>query len=74
MLRQNLYKPSVLTLTEGVEDFLVYFHAFSIGLEELLMQRETVIAYASRQLKSHEVSYQMHDMGLGTVVFALVIW
>jgi hypothetical protein len=30
-----------------------------------------VIAYASRQLKSHEVNYPFHDLELAVVVFAL---
>jgi len=35
------------------------------------MQHGRVIAYASRQLKSHEVNYLVHDLELATVVFAL---
>ena len=38
------------------------------------MQRDRVIAYASRQLKKHEVNYPTHDLELATVVFALRIW
>nr|GFA94308.1 putative reverse transcriptase domain-containing protein [Tanacetum cinerariifolium] len=38
------------------------------------MQREKVIAYASRQLKPHEETYTTHDLELGAVVFALKIW
>ncbi|GJS45381.1 putative reverse transcriptase domain-containing protein [Tanacetum coccineum] len=38
------------------------------------MQREKVIAYASRQLKIHEKNYTTHDLELGSVVFALKIW
>ncbi|GKD06298.1 putative reverse transcriptase domain-containing protein [Tanacetum coccineum] len=38
------------------------------------MQREKVIAYASRQLKIHEKNYTTHDLELGAVVFALKIW
>nr|GFB11410.1 putative reverse transcriptase domain-containing protein [Tanacetum cinerariifolium] len=38
------------------------------------MQREKVIAYASRQLKVHERNYTTHDLELGLVVFALKIW
>lgn len=38
------------------------------------MQREKVIAYASRQLKKHEKNYTTHDLELGVVVFALRIW
>ncbi|GKC98499.1 putative reverse transcriptase domain-containing protein [Tanacetum coccineum] len=38
------------------------------------MQREKVIAYASRQLKVHEKNYTTHDLELGAVVFALRLW
>ncbi|GJW51982.1 putative reverse transcriptase domain-containing protein [Tanacetum coccineum] len=44
------------------------------GLGDVLMQREKVIAYASRQLKIHEKNYTTHDLELGSVVFALKIW
>ncbi|GJU33073.1 putative reverse transcriptase domain-containing protein [Tanacetum coccineum] len=40
----------------------------------MLMQREKVIAYASRQLKVHEENYTTHDLELGTVVFTLRLW
>ncbi|GJZ86347.1 putative reverse transcriptase domain-containing protein [Tanacetum coccineum] len=40
----------------------------------LLMQREKVIAYASRQLKVHEEDYTTHDLELGAVVFTLRLW
>ena len=40
----------------------------------MLMQRQKVIAYASRQLKVHEKNYTTHDLELGAVVFALKIW
>ncbi|GJV66134.1 putative reverse transcriptase domain-containing protein [Tanacetum coccineum] len=38
------------------------------------MQRGEVIAYASRQLKTHEKKYMTHDLELGAVVFALKTW
>ncbi|GJV62261.1 putative reverse transcriptase domain-containing protein [Tanacetum coccineum] len=44
------------------------------SLGAVLMQREKVIAYASRQLKPHEENYTTHDLELGAVVFALKIW
>ncbi|GJZ26729.1 putative reverse transcriptase domain-containing protein [Tanacetum coccineum] len=44
------------------------------GLGAVLMQKEKVIAYASRQLKPHEENYTTHDLELGTIVFALKIW
>nr|GEZ27208.1 putative reverse transcriptase domain-containing protein [Tanacetum cinerariifolium] len=40
----------------------------------VLMQREKVITYASRQLKIHEKNYAIHDLELGALVFALKIW
>ncbi|GJR30776.1 putative reverse transcriptase domain-containing protein [Tanacetum coccineum] len=43
-------------------------------LGAVLMQKEKVIAYASRQLKIHEKNYTTHDLELGAVVFALKMW
>jgi ribonuclease HI len=64
----------ILALPEGSEDFVVYCDASYHGLGAVLMQRDKVIAYASRQLKTHEVNYTTHDLELGAVVFALKIW
>nr|GEU50974.1 putative reverse transcriptase domain-containing protein [Tanacetum cinerariifolium] len=44
------------------------------GYGAVLMQREKVIAYASRQLKVHEENYATPDLELGAVVFALRLW
>nr|GFB27844.1 putative reverse transcriptase domain-containing protein [Tanacetum cinerariifolium] len=38
------------------------------------MQRENVIAYASRQLRKNEENYTTRDLKLGAVVFALQLW
>ena len=38
------------------------------------MQEGKVVAYASRQLKSHEKNYPTHDLELAVIVFALKIW
>nr|GEW59105.1 hypothetical protein [Tanacetum cinerariifolium] len=51
--------------------FVVYYDASLKGYRAVLMQREKVIAYASRQLKVHEKNYTTHDLELGSVVFAL---
>nr|GFB29584.1 putative reverse transcriptase domain-containing protein [Tanacetum cinerariifolium] len=64
----------ILALPEGSEDFILYYDASIKGLSAMLMQREKVIAYASRQLKNHEENYTTHDLELGVVVFALKIW
>ncbi|GJX74284.1 putative reverse transcriptase domain-containing protein [Tanacetum coccineum] len=62
-----------LALPEGNDDFVVYCDASHQGLGAVLMQREKVIAYASRQLKPNEENYTTHDLELGAVVFALKI-
>nr|GEY98316.1 putative reverse transcriptase domain-containing protein [Tanacetum cinerariifolium] len=74
LLKQKLCEALILALPEGNDDFVVYCDASHQGLGAVLMQRENVIAYASRQLKSHEENYTTHDLELGAVVFALKIW
>ncbi|GKB58472.1 putative reverse transcriptase domain-containing protein, partial [Tanacetum coccineum] len=64
----------ILALPEGTEDFIVYCDASHKGFGAVLMQREKVIAYTSRQLKIHEKNYTTRDLELGAVVFALKIW
>ena len=73
-LKQRLTTEPVLTLPSGSEGFTVYCDASRQGLGCVLMQRDRVIAYASRKLKKHEVNYPTHDLELATVVFALRIW
>ncbi|GJR47199.1 reverse transcriptase domain-containing protein [Tanacetum coccineum] len=73
-LKNNLCDAPILTLPDGVEDFMVYCDASNQGLGCILMQRGKVIAYASRQLKTHKKNYTTHDLELGAVVFALKTW
>ncbi|GKC48623.1 putative reverse transcriptase domain-containing protein [Tanacetum coccineum] len=73
-LKQKLCSAPILALPEGSENFIVYCDASHKGLGAVLMQKEKVIAYASRQLKIHEKNYTMHDLELGAVVFALKMW
>ncbi|GJZ99909.1 putative reverse transcriptase domain-containing protein [Tanacetum coccineum] len=74
LLKQKLYSALILALPEGSEDFIAYCDASKKGFDVVLMQREKVISYASRQLKIHEKNYKTHDLELGAVVFALKIW
>ncbi|GJS43731.1 putative reverse transcriptase domain-containing protein [Tanacetum coccineum] len=62
------------SLPEGSGDFVVYCDASLKGFGAVLMQREKVIAYASRQLRKNEENYTTHDLELGAVVFALRLW
>ncbi|GJU63857.1 putative reverse transcriptase domain-containing protein [Tanacetum coccineum] len=59
-LKQKLCSAPILALPEGSENFVVYCDASYKGLGAVLMQKEKVIAYASREL--------------GAVVFALKMW
>ncbi|GJS91537.1 putative nucleotidyltransferase, ribonuclease H [Tanacetum coccineum] len=61
LLKQKLCSAPILALPEGSENFAVYCDASHKGLGAVLMQREKVIAYASRQ---HKVA----------VVVALKMW
>nr|GEW26524.1 hypothetical protein [Tanacetum cinerariifolium] len=74
LLKQKLCSVPILALPEGSEDFVIYCNALHKGLGVVLMKREKVISYASRQLKIHEKNYTTHDLELGSVVFALKIW
>ncbi|GJW22211.1 putative reverse transcriptase domain-containing protein [Tanacetum coccineum] len=73
-LKQKLCSALILALPEGMEDFMVYCDASLNCYAVVLMQKEKVIAYASRQLKVHEENYTSHDLELGAVVFALRLW
>ncbi|GJT07159.1 putative reverse transcriptase domain-containing protein [Tanacetum coccineum] len=67
LIKQKLCSAPILALPEGSEDFVVYYNASDKGLGVMLMQRENVIAYPSRQLKVHEKNYTTHDLELGSV-------
>ncbi|GJS93346.1 putative reverse transcriptase domain-containing protein [Tanacetum coccineum] len=62
----KLCNAPILALPEGNKDFIIYCDASIKGLGVVLMQREKVIAYASRQLsqqlKLHEKNYTTHDL------------
>ncbi|GJZ18838.1 putative reverse transcriptase domain-containing protein [Tanacetum coccineum] len=74
LLKQKLCSAPILALPEDSENFMVYYNASRKGLGTVLMQREKVIAYVSRQLKIHEKNYTTHDLELGAVVFAFKMW
>ncbi|GJS07484.1 putative reverse transcriptase domain-containing protein [Tanacetum coccineum] len=73
-LKQKLCSAPILGLPKGSENFVVYCNASHTGLGAVLMQKEKVIAYASRKLKIHEKNYTTHDLELGAMVFALKMW
>ncbi|WVZ80919.1 hypothetical protein U9M48_028353, partial [Paspalum notatum var. saurae] len=73
-LKKRLTTAPVLTLPDLTKSFTVYCDASKEGLGCVLMQEGNVIAYASRQLRKHEVNYPTHDLELAAVVHALKIW
>ncbi|GJR53900.1 putative reverse transcriptase domain-containing protein [Tanacetum coccineum] len=73
-LKDMLCDDLILALPEGTDDFVVYCDASNKGFGCILLQRNKVIAYASRQLKIHDKNYTTHDLELGALVFALKMW
>lgn len=73
-LKRRLTTAPVLVLPDIQKDFTIYCDASRQGLGCVLMQEGRVVAYASRQLKTHEQNYPTHDLELAAVVHALKIW
>jgi hypothetical protein len=72
-LKKFLTSAPVLVQPDIEKSFDVYYDASRTRLGCVLMQDGRVIAYASRQLKKHEVNYPTHDLELAAVVHALKI-
>nr|GEZ47388.1 hypothetical protein [Tanacetum cinerariifolium] len=66
--------PKTPTKIHGSKSFVVYYDALHKGLGAVLMQRDKVIAYASRHFKVHEKNYTTYDLELKAVVFSLKMW
>ena len=64
----------ILAQPDIEKPFDVLCDASGTGLECVLKQEGRVIAYASRQLRKHEVNYPTHNLELAVVVHALKIW
>nr|GEV60374.1 putative reverse transcriptase domain-containing protein [Tanacetum cinerariifolium] len=73
LIKQKWCSAPILALPERSEDFIINCDFSIKGLGVVLLQREKVIAYASRQLEIHEKNYTTRDLELGAVVFALKI-
>ncbi|KAL5834953.1 hypothetical protein ACOSQ4_014450 [Xanthoceras sorbifolium] len=73
-LKAMLVEAPVLIQPVSGKDYVIYSDASHHGLGCVLMQEGKVVAYASRQLKNHELNYPIHDLELAAIVFALKIW
>ncbi|GJV62520.1 putative reverse transcriptase domain-containing protein [Tanacetum coccineum] len=69
---QELNKLTVKIVTQITDIFYQRQDASLQGLGAVLMQKEKVIAYASRELKPHEENYTTHDLEFGAVLELLV--
>jgi hypothetical protein len=72
--KKRLTTAPVLALPGIHKDFTIYCDSSRQELGCVLMQEGRVIAYASRQLNTHEQNYPTHDLELAVVVHALKIW
>ncbi|GJR61722.1 putative reverse transcriptase domain-containing protein [Tanacetum coccineum] len=66
-LSEQLKELSDKSFIRPSEDFIIYCDALIKGLGAMLMQREKVIGYASRQLKVYEKNLYVHDWNLEPV-------
>ena len=73
-LKRRLTSAPVLVVSNPEMMYTMHTNASQSGLDCILMHEENVIAYDSRQLKSHEQNYPIYDLELAVVIFALKIW
>ncbi|KAL2232344.1 UNVERIFIED_CONTAM: Transposon Tf2-11 polyprotein [Sesamum indicum] len=73
-LKKRLTSTPILALPSGDGGYVVFTDASRQALGCVLMQHGRVIAYASRQLRPHEMNYPTHDLELAAIVHALKIW
>jgi len=72
-LKKRLTSAPILILPNITKSFSLYCDASWQGLGCVLMQEGRIVAYASRQLRKHELNYPTHDLELAAVVHALKI-
>jgi hypothetical protein len=73
-LKMRLTTAPILVMPDMEKPFSIYCDASGQGLGCVLMQDGHMLAYASRQLRKHEVHYPTDDLELAVVVHALKIW
>ncbi|GKV45643.1 hypothetical protein SLEP1_g52705 [Rubroshorea leprosula] len=73
-LKNRLVTAPILDIPDNGGNFVVYTDASHKGLGYVLMQHGRVMAYGSRQLKTHERNYPTHDLELAAIIFALKLW
>jgi hypothetical protein len=64
----------VFVMPDMEKSYSIFFDASGQGFGSVLMQDGHVVAYASWQLRKHELNYPTHELELAAVVHALEIW
>ncbi|GKC53984.1 putative reverse transcriptase domain-containing protein [Tanacetum coccineum] len=59
--RYENFSAPILAFPDGTDNFVIY-NASHNGFVTIIMQKEKVIAYDSRQLKVHEKNYTTHEL------------
>jgi hypothetical protein len=72
-LKKRLTTTLILVMPDMEKSFSIYYDASGQGLGCVLIQDGHVVAYASQQLRKHEVNYPTHDLELVAIVQALKI-
>jgi hypothetical protein len=72
-LKKRLTTAPILVVPDMEKSFSIYCDASGQGLCCVLIQDFRVVAYASRQLRKHEVNYLTHGLELAAIVHALKI-
>ena len=73
-MKKRLTSDPIVIIPERDVGYTVYCNASKEEFGCVLMQNEKVVAYGSRQLKSHEKNYPTHNLELAAVVFELKSW
>jgi len=73
-LKKRLTTSPILALPNPNGHFVEFCDASKMGLGCVLMRDRNVVAYASRQLRTHEKNYPTRDLELAVIVFVLKIW
>jgi hypothetical protein len=72
-LKKRLMTAPILVMPNMEKTFSIYYDVSGQVLGCVLMQDGHMVAYASQQLRKHEVNYLTHDLELAVVVHALKI-
>ena len=73
-LKLKLTTAPILKIADPDKEFVVCTDACREGLGGVILQVNSVIAYESRKLETHEQNYSAYDLELAVVIHALKMW